>query len=237
MKWRSQGLVPACIFPCIARMSPLTATFPSLEALPQFVHAFTLRHPEIDVKVDRDEALRRLTVWHHEVVANLGFSSSTLATACQVHGNGIAIVQEAGIEPAAEMDGLISDKAGLMIGIYVADCCAVYLADPVSGAFGVLHSGKKGTEQNITGTGIALMRQEFGTRPEDLVVQLSPCIRPPAYEVDFAAAIRDQAREAGVPTDQIHDDGTCTSSDLTRYYSYRMEKGKTGRMLALLGRK
>ena len=218
-------------------MRPLTTTFPSLEALPPFVHAFTLRHPEIDVKVDRDEALRRLTVWHQEVVAKLGFSSSALATACQVHGNGIAIVQEARSEPAAEMDGLISDKPGLMIGIYVADCCAVYLADPVSGAFGVLHSGKKGTEQNITGAGIALMKEKFGTRPENLVVQLSPCIRPPAYEVDFAAAIRDQAREAGVPSSQIDDDGTCTSSDLTRYYSYRMEKGKTGRMLALLGRR
>ncbi|HSI64401.1 MAG TPA: polyphenol oxidase family protein [Candidatus Saccharimonadia bacterium] len=218
-------------------MNPLTATFPSLEALPPFAHAFTLRHPEIDVQVDRDEALRRLTTWHHKVVADLGFSSSALATACQVHGNGIAVVQEAGSEPAAQMDGLISDKAGLMIGIYVADCCAVYLADPVSGAFGVLHSGKKGTEQNITGTGIALMKEKFGTRPEDLVVQLSPCIRPPAYEIDFAATIRDQAREAGVPSGQIHDEGTCTSSDLTRYYSYRMEKGKTGRMLALLGRK
>lgn len=216
---------------------PLTATFPSLDRLTPFAHAFTLRHPAIDVKVDREEALRRLTDWHHEVVADLGFSAASLATACQVHGNGIAVVQEAGTGPAAQMDGLVSNKAGLMIGIYVADCCAVYLADPVTGAFGVLHSGKKGTEQNITGTGIALLQETFGARPEDLVVQLSPCIRPPAYEVDFAATIREQAREAGVPSDQIHDDGTCTSSDLTRFYSYRVEKGRTGRMLALLGRK
>lgn len=216
---------------------PLIATFPSLDRLAPFAHAFTLRHPEIDVEVDREEALRRLTAWHHEVVNDLGFSTSALATACQVHGNGIAIVHEASAEPAAQMDGLISNKTGLMLGIYVADCCAVYLADPVTGAFGVLHSGKKGTEQNITGTGIALMRQEFGTEPMDLVVQLSPCIRPPAYEVDFAAAIRAQAREAGVPAGQIHDDGTCTSSDLSRFYSYRVEKGKTGRMLALLGRR
>lgn len=216
---------------------PLTATFPSLDRLSPFAHAFTLRHPEIDVKVDREEALRRLTAWHHEVVTDLGFTAASLATACQVHGKGIAVVQEAGSEPAAQMDGLVSNKPGLMIGIYVADCCAVYLADPVTGAFGVLHSGKKGTEQNITGTGIALMQETFGTRPEDLIVQLSPCIRPPAYEVDFAADIRAQARAAGVPSDQIHDDGTCTSSDLTRFYSYRVEKGKTGRMLALLGRR
>jgi copper oxidase (laccase) domain-containing protein len=34
---------------------------------------------------------------------------------------------------------------------------------------------------------------------------------------------------------EIHDSGVCTACDLTCYYSYRVEKGKTGRMLALLG--
>ena len=88
----------------------------------------------------------------------------------------------------------------------------------------------------ITGTAIRAMREHFGTRPENLVVQLSPCIRPPAYEVDFAAAIRCQAREAGLRAENIHDDGICTSSDPRRFYSYRIEKGRTGRMFALLGR-
>jgi hypothetical protein len=40
-----------------------------------------------------------------------------------------------------------------------------------------------------------------------------------------------------VKPERIHDDLTCTSSDLKRFYSYRTEKGKTGRMLALLGRR
>ena len=34
---------------------------------------------------------------------------------------------------------------------------------------------------------------------------------------------------------EIHDSGVCTACDLDRYYSYRAEKGKTGRMLALFG--
>jgi purine-nucleoside/S-methyl-5'-thioadenosine phosphorylase / adenosine deaminase len=34
---------------------------------------------------------------------------------------------------------------------------------------------------------------------------------------------------------EIHDSGMCTACDLNRYYSYRAEKGKTGRMLALTG--
>jgi copper oxidase (laccase) domain-containing protein len=64
------------------------------------------------------------------------------------------------------------------------------------------------------------------------VVQLGPCIRPPHYEIDFAADIVEQCRRAGVR--QINDSATCTACDTTRYYSYRAEKGRTGRMLALL---
>ena len=54
-----------------------------------------------------------------------------------------------------------------------------------------------------------------------------------AYEIDFAAEIVRQCRDAGVK--EIHDSGVCTACDLEHYYSYRAEKGKTGRMLALLG--
>ncbi|PYL69986.1 MAG: hypothetical protein DMF22_10430, partial [Verrucomicrobia bacterium] len=62
---------------------------------------------------------------------------------------------------------------------------------------------------------------------------LSPCIRPPHYELDFAAEIVRQCRALGVK--EIHDPAVCTACDLDCYYSYRAEKGKTGRMLALLG--
>lgn len=118
------------------------------------------------------------------------------------------------------------------MGIYVADCCAVYLADRRHRAFGLVHSGKKGTELQVVAKAIALLRDEFSVAPHDLVVQLSPCIRPPHYEVDFASQIVGQCRAAGV--EEVHDEGRCTACDLTRYYSYRAEKGRTGRMLALL---
>ena len=77
------------------------------------------------------------------------------------------------------------------------------------------------------------MIERFGSDPANMIVQLSPCIRPPHYEVDFAAEIIRQCRALGVQ--QIHDSGICTACDLDRYYSYRAEKGKTGRMLAVLG--
>jgi copper oxidase (laccase) domain-containing protein len=96
-----------------------------------------------------------------------------------------------------------------------------------------VHSGRKGTELGVVTNAIRQMIERFASDPASMVVQLSPCIRPPQYEVDFAAEISRQCRTLGVQ--HIHASGTCTACDLGRYYSYRAEKGKTGRMLALLG--
>ncbi len=217
--------------------TPLWMTFPALAVLPDFAHRFTLRHPDIDVNAERSVVVERLEHWHHSQVEAMGFQSSSLCIAEQVHGREVAVVNARTRGGVVGADGLISNTPGLIIGIYVADCCAVYLADPRTGAFGVVHSGKKGSELGITTHAIEKMAQHFGSQPQDLYVQLSPCIRPPAYEIDFAAQIRQQALEAGVPATQVHDTGLCTSSDLHRFYSYRMEQGRTGRMLALLGRR
>ncbi|MFN2477375.1 MAG: polyphenol oxidase family protein [Chthoniobacterales bacterium] len=197
-------------------------------------HAFTQRVTGIDVGADKVEALRRLDHVHREIRDTLGLGGAPFITAQQVHGSGIAVVDEpvTGDRCFNDCDGLITNQPGLCLGIYVADCCAVYLVDPVRAAIGLVHSGRKGTELGIAPAAVDLMAEKFGSVPNDLIVQLSPCIRPPHYEVDFAAEIVRSCRERGVI--HVHDAGVCTACELERYYSYRAEKGRTGRMLALL---
>ncbi|MBR3945198.1 MAG: laccase domain-containing protein, partial [Akkermansia sp.] len=65
---------------------------------------------------------------------------------------------------------------------------------------------------------------------------ISPCIRPPHYEVDIPTAIKAQLLEEGLAAENIIDSELDTAADLETFYSYRMEKGNTGRMLALFGR-
>jgi len=156
-------------------------------------------------------------------------------SARQVHGNQTAVINS---EVAADhcfegCDGLITNQRDVCLGIYVADCCAVYLVDQNGRGISLVHSGKKGTQLGVVSRAIDSMRKEFGIAPTDLIVQLSPCIRPPHYEIDFAADIVRQCRDAGIK--EVHDSGICTACDLEHYYSYRAEKGRTGRMLALLG--
>jgi copper oxidase (laccase) domain-containing protein len=207
-------------------------TFPALAGLAGIRHAFLCRVPGLDVRADREEALARLAGYHATARVELGFPKEPLGTAKQVHGNRVAVLREAITQEAADTDGLVTNLPGLCLGVYVADCCAIYLVDPVRRAIGLLHSGKKGTELGIAEQAVETMVREYGSEPGDLVAQLSPCIRPPEYEVDFAAEIVRQLRDAGVGT--VADCGANTATDPERYYSYRMEKGRTGRLLALL---
>ena len=208
--------------------------FPALRSLSLVRHGFVGRIPGIDVATDRAAALDRLDVAHRAIRAELGCGAMPFATAEQVHGDVIAVIDQPLSKDCcfAGADGLVTNQPGVSLGIYVADCCAVFLVDPVARCIGLVHSGRKGTELAIVSRAIEEMRGRFGSRPNDLVVQLSPCIRPPHYQVDFAAEIVRQVRATGVR--QVHESGRCTACDLERYYSYRAEKARTGRMLALL---
>jgi hypothetical protein len=223
--------------------------FPALSALKICRHVFTQRIPDVDVSHYKAEVLERLDAAHREICKATGFGDSDeiastrqsrcwpLFTAEQIHGNEIAVVDSdsrgtVGREFSA-CDGIITNQRGVALGIYVADCCAVYLVDPKTPAIGLVHSGRKGTELGVVTNAIRQMIEHFGCDPANMVAQLSPCIRPPHYEVDFASEVIRQCRALGIQ--HIHDSGTCTACDLGRYYSYRAEKGKTGRMLAVIG--
>lgn len=192
--------------------------------------AFVPRMPDIDVRTDRTTALARLAPVHAEFLRVRGFDPQRLATAEQVHGPDVAVASEGMFHPG--VDALVTAERHLALGIYVADCAAVYLADRRGRAIGLVHSGRAGTELNILGRTIEAMRRNFGVAPEEIVAEISPCIRPPLYETDFAETIRDQAAAAGVS--EILDARICTGRDTENYYSYRVERGQTGRMLAVL---
>jgi copper oxidase (laccase) domain-containing protein len=204
--------------------------FPALSETEFVEHGFILRIPGLDVQTDRESALQRLEHYHRKQLASIGTRSLRLAE--QIHGNGLAAVEAGSTAKTKEVDGLVTMDPNVVLGIYVADCCAVFLVDPIRRVIGLVHSGKKGTERNIVGAAIRKLRSEFHSEPKDLIAVLSPCIRPPYYEIDFAQSIVAQIRAENVS--KIYDDGENTGSDLERFYSYRMEKGRTGRMLAYL---
>jgi YfiH family protein len=195
-------------------------TFPSL-LQPGFRHGFSSRSSGALADLDNELA---------ESLAREGYPVEDLVQAEQMHGNGVACVQRPE-RRVPGVDALVTRQAHLPLVIRVADCGPVYFWDPVQKAAGLAHSGRKGTALNIVGATIRALHKHFGSKPHDLIVQLGPCIRPPHYEVAFAEEIGRQAAAEGAT--QYADCGICTACHLDRYYSYRAEKGQTGRMWAV----
>jgi len=196
-------------------------TFPALE-LAGLRHGFSTRedgpHENLDEKINA-------------AFTAAGFPMADAVHAEQPHGNRAqAVYTPLGIR-VPDVDALATSVPRLPLVVRVADCGPVFFYDPVQQVIALAHSGRRGTEGNIVRETFSCLRETFDSQPENVIVQLGPCIRPPHYEIDFAAEIARQARACGVR--HFYDCGICTASHLDRYYSYRAEKGKTGRMWAV----
>ena len=209
-----------------------------LNAFPENFARFITRSPGIATTTDRNAVITALTPAHEAVLAEGGIAPKMLRRAQQVHGNKVALVGDIGCSyPVEGVDGLFcGGKADCCLGIYVADCAAIWIYDPVTQSRALVHSGKLGTQQNIAGVTLESMRKILGVNAADCIAVISPCIRPPHYEVDIVTMIKQELEDAGVQPQNIIDSGLDTAADLDTFYSYRIEKGNTGRMLALFGR-
>jgi copper oxidase (laccase) domain-containing protein len=211
---------------------PAALYFSALEEAGLVSHAFTLRVARAggDWKgAAHPEALRD---YHERVLRSLGFSRRQLAVAQQAHGNRVAVVDQRPELPIGGVDGLLTNQRGLPLGIYVADCSAVFIVDRETSAIALLHSGKRGTQLNIVGEAMQAMSASFGTNPANCLAVLSPSIGPCHYEMDIWKAIELQLATAGVR--DVVNPRLCTACHVEQFYSYRAEKGQTGRLLAVL---
>ena len=115
---------------------------------------------------------------------------AALATVYQVHSSDCVVV--AAPWPEAERphaDALVTDRAGLVLGVVTADCAPVLLADRRAGVIGAAHAGWKGALGGVTDATIAAM-EALGARRGDIAAAVGPCIAQASYEVDEAFAAR-----------------------------------------------
>jgi YfiH family protein len=200
---------------------------------------------------------KNITENRRRFCADLRFSSKQLAGGFQVHDSKIRQVQEAGQWEG--YDAFITNKEGVILSVTIADCCPVLVYDPVHKAVGAAHAGWKGTVEEIATKMLLKMRDAYGTRPADCWAYIGTCIGADDFEVDadvadhFEATYKwwkpvtkkyhvdlktangDQLLRLGVSAGQMEYSTFSTVADNDRYFSHRAEKGKTGRMLAVIG--
>ncbi len=201
--------------------------------------------------------------YRNSFLNSLGINEKPVNVLKQIHSSRVVVVEKGGVSSEMEGDALVTAEPGQPIGVSTADCVPVLLFDPVTRTAGAVHAGRAGTGLGIVPEAIQKMINRFGVRPENLKVALGPSIGPCCYEVgedcltlfqkthpgwrdwvkphtegkvllDLWAANRDQALEAGVPGERISLSGECTACHVARWYSYRREGQKAGRMLTVI---
>lgn len=131
----------------------------------------------------------------------LGETAGHLARVRQVHGSVVRVVRRGeGTDAALERpdgDAVVSNEAGLLLAVVVADCVPILLADRRSGAAAAIHAGWRGTCAGIARAAVEAMTREFGTKPADVRAAIGPSIGPDDYEVGDAVvqAFRDAGHD------------------------------------------
>jgi polyphenol oxidase len=179
----------------------------------------------------------------------LGRSGPELVTGYQVHGTEVATVERVwlpGDQP--RVDGMVTDRKGIVLGILTADCAPVLLVDETRGVIGAAHAGWKGAFAGIVDATVAAM-ERLGAERRRIRAAVGPCIGRDSYEVgpEFrarfvaedaanAAWFRPSAREAHALFDLagylqariaalglagVTATGQDTAAETGRFFSYR----------------
>lgn len=185
----------------------------------------------------------------------VGSNPELTAIGKQIHSANVRSVSSGGTY--ADTDGFVTNTKGVSLIISAADCLPIFLYDPANKVIGAVHSGRVGTQKNITNEVVDKMRREFNTDPADIVAAIGPAIETDCYEVgadaigglndefvtpiagdkyllDLKGAVKDQMISAGIAEGNIEVSEICTKCDEENFYSYRREGVSSGRMWGVI---
>ena len=193
---------------------------------------------------------RPTVVRNREVVAKaLGGTEPQIVTTYQVHSAEAIVVTKSWLhDERPQVDGMVTNVPGLILGTLTADCGPVLFSDRSAGVIGCSHAGWKGAHTGITDATVLRM-EELGATRENIVAVLGPTISKAAYEVgpeffqrfidassrnkiyftesvrkehhmfDLPAFLTDRMKAFGIGT--VIDCGLCTYTREEEYFSYR----------------
>lgn len=172
-------------------------TFPIFEQYP-IIHGFSTRLggvsrgdcESMNLSFSRGDRLEDVRENHRLFAAAIGYDVEQLVLTDQVHSTNIRRVgkEDTGevfypVRSIRETDGLITDEPGVMLMTFFADCVPLIFYDPVRHAVGNAHSGWRGTVQRMGQKMTGRMKEEFGSKPENLLAVVGPSICQSCYEV------------------------------------------------------
>jgi YfiH family protein len=156
-------------------------------------HFFT--NASLELRDDRHE-------WQ-AVAHEIGVEADRVLLLRQVHGATVAIARHGRPSPwtRPEADVAVSDDPASALGVRVADCAPVLLADRRLGVVAAAHAGWRGTVHGAAPAAVRAMRESFGSNPADLVAAIGPCLGACCGEV--GPEVRTAFLDAGHPAASV----------------------------------
>ena len=174
-------------------------TFPAFDEIPFVRHGFSTRlggvsegiYESMNLSFSRGDdpaAVRenfarfcQAIGTHHENVVISAQEHHTVIYKATAADRGRGVTRERGY---TDIDGLMTDQAGVVLCTQYADCVPLFFVDPLRRVVATSHSGWKGTVARIGAVTVERMCQEYGCRREDILVGIGPSIGPCCFEVD-----------------------------------------------------
>lgn len=177
----------------------LYITFPRLEACGAVRHIFSTRfggvskgqYATMNTSFSSGDEFANVEENYCRLCGAVGISISNLVLSKQTHTNNIKIVtkEDCGTgytRPSfRDVDGLITNEAGVALVTQYADCTPLLFCDPVNHVCATSHAGWRGTVSGIGRATIEKMINEFGCDPANIIAAIGPCICQSCYEVDL----------------------------------------------------
>ncbi|MCK9247099.1 MAG: peptidoglycan editing factor PgeF [Anaerolineaceae bacterium] len=200
---------------------------------------------------------------HLRLFQNFGMPFESRFDVWQVHGDTIHFTDSPRPVSQKHQpgDGIFTQNPDVTPVMRFADCVPILIHDPVKKVVGLVHAGWQGTLLEVGATAIEAAVREYGCDPATMLVGIGPSICNQCYQIgkdvkaqffkkwgsqaqDFIRETTKGAyldlwgvnewslRKAGVQ--EIEQSGICTAENLHEWYSYRKEKGLTGRFAAAI---
>ena len=121
-------------------------------------------------KAEGKENLEKIKSW---------FEINEVGYVNQVHGDNVQIFDG----EIHQGDAIITDKPKVAVGVFTADCVPVIIYDIKLKIAAAIHSGWKGTYNEIVSKTIDKMKSIYGSQSESLKVYIGPHMRDCCYQV------------------------------------------------------
>ena len=223
----------------------------------------------LNLGFNRKDSRENVKINFGRICASLGIDTDSLVFSNQVHESSLRVVDESdkgkGFLRESDIkavDGLLTNKPGITLVTFYADCVPVFFYEPEKRVIALVHSGWRSTYKNIAGETVRKMVSTFCCSPQKMVVAIGPSIGSCCFEVgndiyrmfaeryydskfytasvmdkwkvNLQAIIRNELLSEGLNGGNIYNSDICTKCRKDLFFSHRGDLGATGSLAAFM---